>query len=70
VAATPNGKTKVIAARGWSKLTRMKGQATPNIESGRAMAKKASRARMKNMLVGHFQGTARKVEGVAALMLR
>ncbi len=37
-----------MAARGWSKVTRMNGQATPNIASGRAMAKKANRARLKN----------------------
>src|SRR5215207_6853350 len=41
VAATPNGRTKVIAARGWLNETRMKGQATPSMASGRAMAKKA-----------------------------
>ena len=44
VAATPNGRTKLIAARGWLKVTRMKGQATPNMLSGKAMAKKASSA--------------------------
>ena len=46
VAATPNGRTRVSAASGWLKVIRMKGQATPSMLSGRAMAKKASRARM------------------------
>jgi hypothetical protein len=58
VAATPKGRTNVIAARGWSKVTRMNGQETPNMASGSAMAKKASRARMKNMTGATSEGSS------------
>ena len=41
----------------------MKGQATPNMASGKAMAKKASKARMKNKSEGYFRKTEWRMEG-------
>jgi hypothetical protein len=49
VAATPNGRTKVIAASGRWNVALMYGHAIPNMASGSAMAKKASKARMVSM---------------------
>ena len=40
-AATPTGGTSPAALSGWSNESRIDGQATPSIESGRAMLKKA-----------------------------
>src|SRR4051812_31184811 len=46
----------------------MKGQTTPSMASGRAMAKKASRARTNGMAAGHLPEN--RMGKVAALMLR